>query len=280
MQRQAAKSLSAEPRPFIRWAGSKRGLLAHLIPHLPNSYRTYVEPFLGSGALFFLLAPKRARLNDSCQELVDAYNAVRDNAAEIAVYAKKFSMDKETYYRIREDRSADPVQRAAEFLYLNRGCFNGLYRVNSSGKFNVPWGAPKSDFVVSETNLLACQKALAVTTTPVTCDDFETSLKKCRSGDLVFLDPPYVTRHNNNGFVDYNERLFSWQDQIRLAAAADRARAKGCHVIVTNADHKDIVNLYPNFKLHIMTRSSTLASASSKRGRVSEAILVGRQGGG
>lgn len=272
----ASSPLSERPRPFLRWAGSKRGLLGQLIPHLPAEYGTYVEPFLGAGSMFFLLRPTTARLNDSCAELIETYRAVRLDAEAVIEAARAIPMEKDRYYQTRQNRSPEATTRAGELLYLNRACFNGLYRVNSSGEFNVPWGAPKTDFVVDADNLRACSRALAPQSVELTLGDFELALETCGAGDLVFLDPPYVTRHNNNGFIDYNERLFSWDDQRRLASRAEELRAAGCHVIVTNAFHAEVLGLYPRFAVHELTRSSTLASSSSRRGRVSEAILVGR----
>ena len=276
LEQRAANPLSTQPRSFVRWAGSKRSLLKHIIPHLPASFGKYYEPFLGSGALFFLLRPFRAHLNDSCVELISSFVAVRDNAPLVAKIATEKALERDEYYRIREYRSTDDIRRAAEFLYLNRGCFNGLYRVNGSGKFNVPWGAPKSGFVVDERNLLACQEALAAPGVILSSGDFDKALVGCRRGDLIYLDPPYVTQHNNNGFVDYNERIFSWADQERLAEKAEALRRRGCHVIVTNANHRDVLSLYPHFKSYVLRRSSTLASSRHRRGTVTEAILVGR----
>lgn len=276
LAKRAAAPLSAQPRPFVRWAGSKRGLLTHILPHLPKQYGRYFEPFLGSGALYFLLEPESAFINDSSPELVATYAAVRQDAGRVGERASQYPMEKTAYYRIRESRSSDPIERAAEFLFLNRACFNGLYRVNGSGKFNVPWGAPKTSFIVDTRNLVACGKQLSRDGQVLTSTDFEQTLERCEAGDLVFLDPPYVTKHNENGFVDYNERLFSWADQLRLARVADELRAKGCHVIVTNANHSDLLSLYEAFDKHEILRSSTLAGAASKRGKVSEIVLVSR----
>lgn len=276
LAQRAARSLSAEPRSFVRWAGSKRGLLTHILPHVPDDFGRYFEPFLGSGALFFLLTPDEAVLNDRCSDLITTYQAIEKDARAVAQAARSIAFDRETYYEVRSGRSADPIRYAGEFLYLNRACFNGLYRVNSSGQFNVPWGAPKTDFVADEGNLVACQQALSKPGVTLLCDDFEIALTDCEAGDLVFLDPPYVTRHNNNGFADYNEKLFSWDDQVRLARIAESLRAGGATVIVTNALHADVVELYPEFGAHQIDRHSTLASATSRRSRTSEALLVGR----
>jgi len=267
--------LSATPRPFLRWAGSKRALTRQIVEFLPHKFNAYHEPFLGSGALFLLLQPERAYLNDYCLDLVDIWRAVKYSARQVAAVAESFPMDKDTYYKVRKNRSDGLTSRAGEMLYLNRGCFNGLYRVNSSGEFNVPWGAPRTDFVVDRPNLFEVQRLLRRTKTNITNLDFEEALETCRSGDLVFLDPPYVTKHNNNGFVEYNQDIFSWTDQQRLAGTAESLRKKGCKVLVTNAFHKDIVNLYPKFELKALTRHSTLAGDKLRRGKVKEALFIG-----
>lgn len=264
------------PRPFVRWAGSKRALTKDLVEFLPDTFGRYWEPFVGSGALYFLIEPEKATLNDSCRELIELYRAIADDAGLVSKLAASIPFNREQFYAVRANRSRERYQRAAEFLYLNRGCFNGLYRVNSSGQFNVPWGAPKTDFVVDDANIVACQSLLSKGT-KLMSGDFESALKGARGGDLIFLDPPYVTRHNNQTFIDYNEKLFHWSDQIRLAAVAERMRVRGCHVLVTNANVADVISLYPHFDSTLINRSSTLASSATRRGRVSEVVLVGRR---
>jgi DNA adenine methylase len=180
--------------------------------------------------------------------------------------------DKELFYQIRSNLSSERLERAAQFIYLNKMCWNGLYRVNSKGEFNVPYGAPKTDFVVDGPNLRACSKALRGKTIKLWCADFEDALAEVSEGDLIFLDPPYVTGHNNNGFIDYNETLFSWHDQTRLALQAKRLIDLGASVIITNALNGDVRDLYSDFKVRSVDRASTLASASTKRGRVQEAV--------
>lgn len=267
---------SSTPRPFLKWAGSKRSLTAQIVGILPPKFKAYHEPFLGSGALYLLLQPKTAYLNDSCTDLVDAWRGVRWSARKVADVAESFDFDEDVYYALRSDRSSDLVGRAGELLFLNRACFNGLYRVNSRGEFNVPWGRPTGEFVVDRQNLLAVQRLLRRSDVELSSLDFEDALKNCKAGDLVFLDPPYVTGHNNNGFVDYNKRLFSWGDQIRLASTAERLRKKGCHVVITNALHNDVIALYPKFAIKTIERNSTLAGNKSCRGPVKEALFIGR----
>lgn len=262
------------PRPFLRWAGSKQRLLGQILPFIPPNYGRYYEPFLGSGALFFALRPERASLSDFSEEVVGVWKAVRDNVDYLSDYLRPLKPDKTIFYDIRASRTVDYPKRAAEFLYLNKTCWNGLYRVNSRGEFNVPYGAPQSDFIFDEANLKLCADILKRSSISLTRCDFAQTLRHPRSGDLVFLDPPYVTKHNLNGFRDYNERLFSWADQERLAAMARRLVDRGVHVIVSNADHADVIALYDEFRVVQLERPSTLASNAAKRGRITEAMFV------
>ncbi|WP_194943598.1 Dam family site-specific DNA-(adenine-N6)-methyltransferase [Brevundimonas sp. SPF441] len=266
--------IKADARPFLRWAGSKQRLLGQILPFIPTTYGRYYEPFLGSGALFLALQPDRASLSDFSPEVVGVWKAVRDNADYLGAYLRPLKPDKGIFYDIRANRATDYPERAAEFLYLNKTCWNGLYRVNKRGEFNVPYGAPQSDFIFDEGNLRACSTLLKRRGVTITRCDFGKTLSRPRAGDLVFLDPPYVTKHNLNGFRDYNEKLFSWSDQERLALTAKRLADRGVHVIISNADHADVVALYEGFRLVQLERPSTLASNASKRGRVTEAMFV------
>lgn len=262
------------PRPFLRWAGSKQRLLGQIIPFIPQQFGRYYEPFLGSGALFLALQPQRATLSDFSEEVIGVWKSVRDHKEYLTEYLRPLKPDKDLFYRIRESRADCYPERAAEFLYLNKTCWNGLYRVNSRGEFNVPYGSPQSDFIFDEENLDVCSKVLNRSSVTIDCCDFSKTLRMPRAGDLVFLDPPYVTKHNLNGFRDYNERLFSWSDQERLAVAARRLADRGVHVIISNADHADVIGLYNDFRLVQLERPSTLASNAAKRGRVTEAMFL------
>ena len=148
-------------RPFLRWAGSKQKLLSVLLPLVPKQFGHYYEPFLGAGALFFGISPTHATLSDTSRELIDTWKAVRDHPNYLCDYLAPLRPSKELFYRIRDNRSTNFPARAGEFLYLNKTCWNGLYRVNSKGDFNVPFGAPKTDFIFDRGNLLACAKILS-----------------------------------------------------------------------------------------------------------------------
>lgn len=271
----AERTLSAVPRPFLRWAGSKQRVLRHLVPFLPPGYNRYFEPFLGSGSLFFLLRPTKAVLSDACSELIETFEAVEgDPECVLHHLARLNPLDKEMYYRVRSRRSNDPCRRTAEFIYLNRAGWNGLYRVNSKGEFNVPYGAPKTASIVDRENLLSCARLLRRRSVRLQADDFESAVAGCEPGDFVFVDPPYVTGHNNNGFIDYNERLFSWADQVRLASTVRLLAESGVHVMVTNAHHDRVLKLYGGFEVTPIVRSSTIAASTAARRPVTESVIT------
>lgn len=263
-------------KPFLKWAGSKQKLLSFLRSHIPEDFNTYVEPFLGSGALFFDLAPSRAILSDANQDLIKTFQAVRDNPQLVEKHIASLSTDVDKYYEVRRRKQLGRFQRAADFIYLNKLCWNGLYRVNLKGHFNVPYGRNKTGTVVHKGQLVQCATLLAKSNVRIEWRDFADTLEETEKGDFVFLDPPYVTSHNNNGFIEYNEDIFSWNDQVRLAEACDSLASRGVHVLVTNANHDAVRKLYPGFEAHTIERSSTLASNSVFRRNITELALVRR----
>lgn len=269
----ARESFSTMPRSFIRWAGSKRILLPEIVKLLPKAFNTYYEPFLGSGSLFFLLQPRRARLGDACSDLIETYQTIASDVDAVLAYLEGWRPDREFYYKLRDSVPISEAHAAARFIYLNKTCWNGLYRVNSSGKFNVPYGRPRSDNLIHAQNLRTCAALLSRRDVKLKTRGFAQALKYANAGDFVFLDPPYVTGHNNNGFIEYNEQLFSWADQRRLAAIARRLANRGVLVMVTNAHHPDVLELYPEFTVREVCRSSTIASDKRKRRQVTEAII-------
>lgn len=273
-ERGKAGRFSALPRPFLRWAGSKQAILPRISQVLPSTFENYYEPFLGAGALFFFLKPKKAVLSDASAELIEVWKVVRSNVDDIIRYLSPLKPNRDLFYSIRENRSKDNIIRAGEFLYLNKTCWNGLYRVNAQGKFNVPYGSPRTNFIFDEKNLKACAEALTHEQIQIKCGDFTEATKDAVPGDLVYFDPPYVTTHNNNGFRDWNEKLFRWEDQIRLAKEAERLRLLGAKIIVSNANHGDVVALYPEFNRIEFERPSTLSSSPKFRGSVGEVLLT------
>lgn len=264
--------LKPEIPPFLKWAGGKRWLVNNHFDLFPASYERYFEPFLGSGAVFFKLQPKLGLLSDFNKELVDCYVAIKSDWKKIEknlkIHHKNHS--EEYYYKVRASRPTSPAGKAAKLIYLNRTCWNGLYRVNQKGKFNVPIGT-KTDVILADDNFEELAKKLAGIT--ISHLDFEEAIDQSNSGDFIFADPPYTVQHNMNGFVKYNERIFSWGDQIRLRDALVRAHFRGCKILVTNAYHESVKKLYrDHFTLMRLDRKSTIGGRGADRGRYDELI--------
>jgi DNA adenine methylase len=261
--------------PFLKWAGGKRWLVPHVLGKLPK-FNTYYEPFLGSGCLFFAASPQRAVLSDSNKELINCYRGVRNHCESIIKILKDLKVNKRTYYQIRNKlyHKADSVQRAAYFIYLNKMCWNGLYRVNSDGKFNVPVGSFSRAKTIFEANgLKAASKQLQQAT--LKCCDFKTAVKNACEGDLVYFDPPYVTSHFKNGFIKYNSKLFSQEDEQGLASLAKRLAEKKVSVVVSNAAHSQIKQLYNGlFFKKELERKSLIAANSNNRRNFSELLVT------
>lgn len=259
--------------PFLKWAGGKRWLMP-LAAELKGRYSgKYLEPFLGSGAMFFALGPDRAVLSDANGELVETYRTLRDAWAEVVARLREHSRRHSTeyYYRMRSSKPRSAVGRAARFIYLNRTCWNGLYRVNRQGVFNVPIGTKDSVLLESD-NFSVIAGLLA--NAAIEKADFEETISKAKKGDLVFADPPYTVRHQYNGFVKYNQQLFSWEDQERLHKCLVRARARGAHVVCTNADHESIRTLYGrDFHITGVSRFSSIAGRGGTRGNYAEVLI-------
>ena len=264
----------AEPcLPFLKWAGGKRWLVRDDVDVAPKRFKTYLEPFLGSGAVFFSLEPKKSILADVNSELVNSYNVIKTNWRSVESHLRKYekSHDDEFYYKVREAKPRNDVTRAARFLYLNRTCWNGLYRVNLNGKFNVPRGS-KDNVVLDTDNFRQTSRVLS--NAQVLCQDFEVTLDMAVKGDFVYVDPPYTVNHNQNGFLKYNNNIFSWTDQIRLKQAVVRADDRGAMVTVSNADHGSIHALWKDVcEPQQVQRSSVIAGQSKYRKKTSEVLL-------
>lgn len=260
-------------QPFLKWPGGKRWLATKLLPQ-PTSFDRYIEPFLGGAAVFFSILPNCAVLSDVNSELIDLYRIMRDEPVRLtqALRIHHEFHNRDHYYVVRASRPVCPIDRAARTLYLNRTCWNGLYRVNQKGEFNVPIGT-KSTVVFEGEDFQQISKALAKA--KLQCCDFEESISEAGSGDFLFLDPPYTAKHNFNGFLKYNERIFSWADQIRLRDAIAGAIDRGAAVALTNADHESVRELYVGLASYIsVARASVLAGVANRRGPTTEALFV------
>jgi DNA adenine methylase len=258
---------------LLKWPGGKRALLKHLLSFAPSTFQHYYEPFVGSGAMFFTLAPAKATLSDSNEELTNCYIQVRDYPQAIIEMLAKMRNTREDYYLIRESTFIDPIERAARFIYLMTLSFNGLHRVNRQGKFNVPYN--------HKTHLDPCdrekifQASLALSCASIAHCDFEQAVESATCGDFVYFDPPYAVSADSCRFIKYNDVLFSWKDQIRLARVACHLASRGCHVLVSNASHHTILELYQDhgFHMHPITRFSVIAAKSKYRGNTVECLF-------
>jgi len=260
-------------KPFLRWAGGKSWLIKHLHAVKKLKFNNYHEAFLGGGSIFFYLQPQgHSFLSDLNPELVETYNAIKKDALSVIKILKTFRNTEQDYYRIRDRNYKSSMQRAARFIYLNQTSYNGIYRVNLNGVYNVPFGFRKKDFL-NASNLLAAQKCLAKTT--IKHQDFSEISKNLKPTDLVFLDPPYTVSHNNNGFIKYNEKIFSLDDQVRLSKLVDVIKKNHAYYILTNAAHKIIDEIFERGdKKLVYQRANLIGGMNSKRGQTSEFIFT------
>ena len=259
--------------PFLKWAGGKRWLIPELKRHIPISYDTYYEPFLGGGAVFFSLCPKSGVLADLNSDLIELYRVVRDHPAELRTLLQGHQDNhcKDYYYQIRASKPSTNLLRAARLLYLNRTCFNGLYRVNKSGQFNVPIGTKTEVLFENETfepfsyllkDIVLCAQ------------DFEKTLESAGDNDLIYADPPYTVSHNFNGFLKYNDNIFSWDDQIRLRNILENVALRGARILISNANHDSIRDLYQGFGRFVeIYRYSVISGLSGNRMPTSEILI-------
>lgn len=269
-------------KPFLKWVGGKSQLLGQLRTEIPDPMNCYFEPFVGGGALFFDLQPKRATLSDTNEELINAYTVVRDQLEELIDALKEFRYDSELFYQVRNaDRSDSyrdpsnwtPVRRAARLIYLNRTCFNGLYRVNSRGQFNVPFGRYSNPTILDVATLKACSAALAQTTLVV--GNFALVETMAMAGDFVYFDPPYVPLSDTASFTSYTKSGFGPNEQAALRDCARNLVERGVRVLISNSDTPLIRELYADepFKIGTVFASRAVNSKAERRGKVAEVLI-------
>jgi len=266
---------SKKVKPFLRWAGGKNwlvGILKELVDL--DSYEAYYEPFLGGGSVFFELHPKgKVFLSDTNEDLISTYQTVKASPNEVWELLSTFQNTESEYYTIRAKDPLDPVERAARFIYLNHTSFNGLYRVNREGKYNVPYGRRKN-IPYNEAGLLACSERLQ--NADLTVADFAEILQDVKKGDFVYLDPPYVVSKDANGFIQYNKHLFSFEDQKRLSASIDRIREVGAYYVLSNAKHDTIKEIFQKDSdcLIALSRTSLIGGKKAYRGETEEYLFT------
>ena len=260
--------------PFLKWAGGKRWLARRCNDLFDTEYERYIEPFLGGASMFFALRPRNAILADCNKRLIETFVAVRRNPEGIVSALQQYQelhTDDFFYAERSRDYPESALKRAAQLIYLNRTCWNGLYRVNRKGEFNVPRGTKTT--VLLDTDDFGAV-ATALKRAQLRTQDFATTLRTAEAGDLVYVDPPYTVQHNNNGFGKYNENIFSWEDQIRLKRAVDAAVKRGAKVAVSNADHTTVRELYRGVGgLATVRRKSVIAGSAQHRGEIGEVLI-------
>ena len=274
-------------RPFLKWAGGKRQLLPEIVKYVPKriSKHTYYEPFIGGGALLFQLQLPKAVINDSNKELINCYKVIKDSLDELMeeLSKDKYSNSETSYYEMRDlDRSTkkyeilSEVEKAARIIYLNKTCYNGLFRVNSQGQFNVPFGRYKNPNFLDDAVLRAVNKYLNSNNITLLNQDFEEAVKDAKRGDFVYFDPPYDPVSETASFTGYDVNGFNREQQKRLKKVFDDLNKRGCKVMLSNSCTDFILDLYKDYQDTIIKVRATrsINSNALKRGRVEEVLVL------
>ena len=263
--------------PIVKWVGGKRQLMFELLKNMPENYNRYFEPFIGGGALFFELQPENAYISDMNEELINLYSVVRDSVDELIEDLSKHEISKEYFLEIRNiDRTEEysklsNVERASRFIYLNRTCFNGMYRVNSKGEFNVPFGNYKNPRIIDENNLLNCSELLKKT--EIKCADFSEIIHKVQKGDFVYFDPPYVPLNETSSFTSYTKDGFDIDMQFKLRDVCDELDSMGIKFMLSNSDTKLVNELYVNYNIKKVFASRQINANANGRGKITEVLV-------
>lgn len=265
--------------PIVKWAGGKRQLLPEIMERLPD-FSTYYEPFIGGGAVLFKLQPQKAVINDFNQELINTYKVVKDNLDELLESLKIHKNTSDYYYETRElDRehkkynSLSNVEKASRFIYLNKTCFNGLFRVNRAGEFNSPFGSYKSPNIVNEITLKAVNEYFNKANIEFMSGDYEKSLEKIKKGAFVYLDPPYDPVSISSNFTGYTNLGFDAEEQIRLKNRCDILNSQGVKFLQSNSATPFIKELYKGYKIEIVPAKRMINADASLRGNVDEVLI-------
>lgn len=267
--------------PFLKWVGGKRQLLPKIIEHLPKNIRElrYFEPFIGGGAVLFHLQPENAVINDFNKELINVYNVVKDNLDDLIVDLKKHKNTSEYFYQIRgldrtdEFLSLSEVQRASRIIYLNKTCFNGLYRVNNAGEFNAPFGRYKNPNIVNEPTLKAVNKFLNKNNISINNGDYSDILETADENSFIYLDPPYHPISENSNFTGYVQGGWDMFDQIRLRDVCDILNEKGAKFLLSNSSSPFIKDQYEKYKITTVKAIRAINSNGADRGEIDEVLI-------
>ena len=267
-----------EARPFLKWAGGKSRLISKYESFLPHrsQIQRYFEPFIGSAALFFHLQPQAATLADCNWKLIETYEVVRDDVDALIAALKPHKNEKKYYYQVRAQNPArmNPVERAARLIYMNKTCYNGLYRENQKGRFNVPFGRYKRPKICDQERLHAASQALQGVTLAAT--DFADAVREAGPGDFVYFDPPYVPLNATSNFTSYSRYGFDEADHRRLAQTVGALTERGCRVMLSNSSAPLVYDLYDNqsYQIHEVQARRNINSKAHKRGPVTELLIL------
>lgn len=278
MLRAVNPSATKDPAPFLKWAGGKGQLLAQLDRFLPEQFHTYYEPFLGGGAVFFHLKPTRATLSDSNPDLIGAFLAVRDDPHGLMAALDQHSpgrLSEEYFYQVRDKvdpTQLSPVARAARTIFLNKTCFNGLYRVNAKGKFNVPWGDYRNPTLYDRGNLMRASRILRGK--KILLSDYRKALSSAKFGDFVYLDPPYHPLSETSRFTSYTREDFGDRDQRELVETCRRLDRKGVLFALSNSATPLVLSLYEGFRTATLKAKRAISSKGTGRGPIDELLVM------
>lgn len=266
--------------PFVKWAGGKRQLMESITPLLPKRISSYCEPFLGGGAVFFSIQPKKAVVNDLNQDLMLVYETIRDDVDALILSLQTHENTADYYYMMRDmdrDKKAysalSRVEKASRLLYLNKTCFNGLFRVNSSGEFNTPFGHYKNPNIVNEPVLRAVSQYFSASSITFCSEDFSQTLERVGKGSFVYLDPPYDPLSGTANFTGYNQGGFGRAEQIRLKEACDRLTKRGVKFMLSNSATDFIRELYQAYDVTVVKAKRAINANARKRGAVEEVLI-------
>ena len=275
--------LSTEPKPFVKWAGGKRQLISVIDQHIPSEFGTYFEPFLGGGAVLFHMLGKnptmKCKASDLNSDLVLAYITIRDKVGELIQslenHAKNYHKNPDSYYYdVRKSEPKNQIDKVSRLLFLNRTCFNGLYRVNSKGKFNVPLGRYSNPNIVNEENLIAVSHILQSKKIQISCRDFTAVLSDAKKGDFVYFDPPYQPVSDTANFTSYTNRDFTYADLEKLVEVSEKLSDKGCRVLHSNSNSKEVKALFSkDWNVIEVAANRAINSDSAKRTGQKELLI-------
>lgn len=264
-------------KPFLRWAGGKTWFTKHIENYIPKDFNDYYEPFVGGGSVFFYLKSKgfiknKAYLSDSNSDLINTYKILKNYSNDLFEILKTHIDSEDEYYRMRSTGFTDKIEKAAKFIYLNKTSFNGIYRVNRNGEYNVPYGRRNLNILYDFEHLKDI--SIALKNTYLSTLDFKQRCKLIKKNDFVFIDPPYTVAHEDNGFIQYNQSIFSWNNQLQLSKLTDELNEKEVHFLVTNAYHDCIKEIYKVGTQEKLSRASTIGGIGAKRTQYKEIIIT------